>query len=148
MFNIRAIQKDDWHSWCHLYKKYLDFYKTSLIQEQLYTVWDWIFDHKIYCYVATQENNLVGLVHFREFLRPIKATAGVFMDDLYVEPECRGQGIGQALIKWVETFAQRREIPVIRWITHAENHQAMKMYDKVASRTQWVTYDLIVEPQV
>ena len=147
MFNIRAVQKDDWHSWCHLYKKYLDFYKTSLTQEQLQTVWNWIFDHQIYCYVATQENNLIGLVHFREFLRPIKATTGVFMDDLFVEPECRGHGIGQELINRVELFSQERNIPVVRWFTNVDNHDAMKMYDKVAFKTQWVTYDLIVERQ-
>jgi hypothetical protein len=31
---------------------------------------------------------------------------------------------------------------VIRWITADDNYRARAVYDRVATRTKWVTYDL------
>jgi hypothetical protein len=30
---------------------------------------------------------------------------------------------------------------VVRWITADDNHPAQALYDQVATRTHWVTYD-------
>lgn len=145
MIDIRKVQENDKNAWCNLYKEYLEFYNTFLNEEQLQVVWNWISEYQIYCYVAVQENQLVGFVHFREFLRPIRACKGVFMDDLFIKPLFRRNGIGLKLIKAVEIFAHRNNISTIRWITHLENHQAIAVYNKISSRTKWVTYDLVIE---
>lgn len=109
-------------------------------------VWNWFFheERKIYCFLAVSGEKIIGFVHFREFLRPIKASVGIFVDDLFVDPEQRGQGIGPQLIKSVEKFASQRNISVIRWITGADNGNAMKVYDKLANKTSWVMYDMAV----
>ncbi len=31
---------------------------------------------------------------------------------------------------------------MVRWITAADNYTAQRAYDRVASRTTWVTYDM------
>lgn len=146
MLAIRVAQQNDKQAWIQLYKKYLKFYKTSLSNEQLLTLWGWFFNEsqKIHCHVASLEDNIVGLVHFREFLRPIKASVGIFMDDLFVEPSYRGRGIAQKLILSVEHFATQQNISVVRWITAADNHGAMKVYAKLATKTQWITYDMVI----
>lgn len=143
---IRPAQQNDFNRWCELYNQYLKFYKTELSREQLMIVWSWFFqeERKIYCFVSVSGEKITGFVHFREFLRPIKASAGLFMDDLFVDPAQRGEGIGQELIKSVEEFASERNIAVIRWITGADNENAMKVYDKLANKTSWVMYDMIV----
>ena len=144
MLTIKNAERGDFHGWLQLYKQYLDFYQTTLTNEQLIALWDWFFDDekKIYCAIAFLENTPVGLVHFREFLRPIKASVGIFMDDLFVESAYRGQGIAQKLIKFVEESALRKNIPLVRWITANDNQNAMKVYDKLAIKTRWVTYDM------
>jgi GNAT superfamily N-acetyltransferase len=146
MLAIRRADQDDFQGWSQLYKQYLDFYHTKLSEDQLMTLWDWFFDdeRKIHCFIAYLKEHPVGLVHFREFLRPIKASIGIFMDDLFVDSSCRGQGIAQKLIKSIEEFASQKNISVVRWITADTNQDAMNVYDKLASKTKWVTYDLNV----
>lgn len=144
MLTIRSAETKDFRLWSQLYKQYLDFYHTSLSNDQLLTLWEWFFDaeKKIYCQIAFVKENPAGFVHFREFLRPIKASSGIFMDDLFVAPMHRGQGIAQQLINSVKDFALERAIPLVRWITADDNQNAMNVYDKLASKTKWITYDL------
>ena len=88
MLTIKNAERSDFHSWVQLYKQYLNFYQTMLRDEQLIVLWDWFFDDekKIYCIIAFLNGAPIGLVHFREFLRPIKASIGIFMDDLFIRP--------------------------------------------------------------
>lgn len=146
MLTIRTAETKDFQPWSQLYKQYLDFYHTTLSNDQLSTLWEWFFDaeKKIYCHIAFVKENPVGLVHFREFLRPIKASIGIFMDDLFVSPTHRGQGVAQQLINSIEHFALEKNVPLVRWITADDNQNAMNVYDKLASKTKWVTYDLKV----
>jgi GNAT superfamily N-acetyltransferase len=143
---IKPINQDDFSDWTVLYKKYLAFYKTELTEAQLATLWSWFFDtdKQMYCYAAIHENKIVGLVHFREYLRPIKAASAVFIDDLYVENKLRGMGIAQRLIKSVNDFCLTKQIPLVRWATAHDNQVAMRLYDKIATQTQWKIYDMAV----
>ena len=96
---IRSLNKNDFSAWKRLYQHYLEFYKTELNEEQLTTLWSWFFDpsKEMHCYLATHEDQIIGLVHFREYLRPIKATAAIFIDNLYVDNQYRGMGVARQL---------------------------------------------------
>lgn len=59
----------------------------------------------------------VGLVHFRPFTRPLAATTGGVIDDLFVDPSGRGSGIGEALVQAVADEGRSRGWSVLRWIT-------------------------------
>ena len=72
-----------------------------------------------------------------------KATNG-FLDDLFVDPPARGSGAAHALIEAVEAVARARGWLTVRWITADDNYRARGLYDKLATRTMWVTYDLKV----
>ena len=145
---IRAVEQKDLSGWKALYKKYLAHYRTELTEPQLTTLWSWFFDieKQMYGNVAIHENKIIGLVHFREFLRPIKAASALFMDDLYVENDYRGKGVARSLIKSVNDHALTTHIPLVRWVTAHDNHDAMRLYDKVATQTQWKIYDMVVKP--
>ncbi len=143
---IRSIEQQDLYDWKALYKKYLVFYKTELTDLQLETLWSWFFDieKQMYGNVACHENKVIGLVHFREFLRPIKASSAVFLDDLYVESDYRGKGVAQNLIQSVNDYALTKQIPLVRWATAHDNQVAMRLYDKIATQTHWKIYDMVV----
>ena len=143
----RSAIPDDFEAWKEIYKKYLAFYKTMLTEQQLKTLWSWFFneDKQLYCHLALQQHKIVGLAHFREYIRPIKAATAVFLDDLYVENELRGQGIARSLIQSVNDFCTNKKIPLIRWITAHDNIDAMRLYDKIATQTQWRIYDMVVK---
>lgn len=99
---------------------------------------------EIHCHLALFEEKAIGFVHFRQFLRPIKASVAIFMDDLFVSPEYRGKQIAQKLIESVEQYAIENNISTIRWITASDNDTAMKLYDKLANKTSWITYDMVI----
>jgi len=98
----------------------------------------------MHCYFADVDNTIAGLTHFRPFIRPIKASKAIFLDDLIVLPEFRGQGIGFQLIDAVKDYTKTNDMSLVRWITACDNEQAMKLYDSVANKTTWVTYDALI----
>ena len=81
---IRKPYENEYETWASTYQIYLNFYKTSLTQDELMKVWSWLFgDHQeMTCYFAEYDQQIVGLVHFRRFVRPLKACSGIFLDDL------------------------------------------------------------------
>ncbi len=85
---------------------------------------------------------MVGLTHFRGFARPLAAATGGFLDDLFVDPAARGSGAAAALIEAVKAEGLRRGWTVIRWITAENNYRARSLYDRMAAKTVWTTYDI------
>ena len=65
-----------------------------------------------------------------------------FLDDLYVEPNYRGQKIAQKLISYLKSLSEANNWNGIRWITHSSNENAKKLYDKIANNTGFELYEL------
>ena len=53
------------------------------------------------------------------------------MDDLFVMPEYRGQGVAQKLIGTIKQYAIHNNIDTIRWITAKDNIKAINVYNKL-----------------
>ena len=73
------------------------------------------------------------------------ARVGV-MNDLYVAPEARGQGLADALIAaCVECCRGRGDIASLGWQTEKDNTRAQAVYERVgAKRSEWVDYTLAI----
>ena len=68
------------------------------------------------------------------------------MNDLYVAPEARGQGLGAALIEECRRFATERRAGKLGWQTAPDNEVAQRLYESVgATREDWVDYHLTLE---
>ena len=92
---------------------------------------------------GTFQGTPIGLAHVREFARPLDGSTGLYLDDLFVLPDARGEGAGTALLEKLRDLAQERGLSVVRWITAKDNQTARRLYDRVAEKTKWVTYDLV-----
>lgn len=67
----------------------------------------------------------------------------VLMNDLFVDPDSRGQGVGRALIGASADVARSRGARHLQWATAPDNHTAQRLYDSTgAERTTWVEYEL------
>lgn len=141
---IRRPKAADFAAWSALYAGYATFYGVDQSDEMRARVWSWIHDpdNEVEALVAESGGQLLGLAHFRPFSRPLSASTGGFLDDLFVNPDARGSGAAAALIAAIEAEGQSRGWTVIRWITAENNYRARGLYDQVATRTPWVTYDL------
>jgi GNAT superfamily N-acetyltransferase len=139
----RPGDRDDWAT---LYEGYATFYRVEMTLQRLQMVWGWINDpsHELDALVAYNGELLVGLAHFRPFVRPLRGEIGLFLDDLFVKPSARHQGVGQALLNATAAEARRRGCLLVRWITADDNYRARALYDQHAVRTTWITYDMAV----
>jgi RimJ/RimL family protein N-acetyltransferase len=143
--SIRPVQPADRADWDRLYAGYAAFYKVEQTAAMRDTVWSWLMDagREVYGLVAVDETGrLIGLTHFRSYSRPLSASVGGFLDDLFVDPDARGSGAAALLIDAVKAKGLKRGWTVIRWITAEDNYRARGLYDRVAERTKWVTYDI------
>lgn len=141
---IRPIADGDFFNWIGLYEGYTTFYKQEFNDQKALIVWSWLSDknHETFGFVAERDGELIGLAHLREFARPLDASRGLFLDDLYVVEAARGDGVGTMLIDTAKAYAQENKLSVVRWITAPDNEVAHLLYDKKAKRTEWLTYDM------
>ena len=144
VIKVRPLETGDFDVWSALYAGYAEFYKVTQTHEMRARVWNWIFDpeHETEGLIALLNGRAVGLTHFRPFARPLSASTGGFLDDLFVAPDARGSGAAEALIRGVENEGRARGWSVIRWITADDNTRARALYDKIAQHTAWQTYDI------
>lgn len=142
---VRALATSDFDAWRPLYRAYAEFYEQT--DDMASTTWEWLTDpeHEVSGLVAELGDELVGLAHYRPFARPLSATTGGYLDDLFVSPAARGTGAADALLARLREIGADRGWSVIRWVTAHDNLRARAKYDQVASRTMWVTYDMPVE---
>ena len=68
-----------------------------------------------------------------------------YLDDLYVDPATRGGGVVDALFAEMRRIAREWGWAIVRWTTADDNYRARGAYDKVATRTSWITYDMATE---
>lgn len=130
--------------WDRLYSAYAAYYKVEQTAEMRDRTWGWIVEGRIICLMALDDAGTpVGIAHLRDFLRPLMSTSAGFLDDLFVDPSMRGKNVVEALFEQAKTLGRDRGWSVIRWITRDDNYRARSVYDRIAAKTNWVTYDLI-----
>jgi ribosomal protein S18 acetylase RimI-like enzyme len=142
---VRPVEPSDRAQWDQLYQGYASFYKVVQTTEMRNTVWSWLMDeaNEVFGFVAVDmSGKIVGISHFRPYVRPLSASTGGFLDDLFVDPNARGSGAAEAMINAVKSEGQRRGWTIIRWITADDNYRARGLYDRLADRTKWITYDI------
>ena len=141
---IRDLKTNDFDNWSDLYKGYADFYKVPMNTEILDAVWGWIHDknHVVKGICFELKGKIVGIAHYRTMPRPLKGQYMGFLDDLFVEPNYRGQKIAKKLIEHLKSLSKTNNWHGIRWITHSSNENAKKLYDKIANNTGFDLYEL------
>ncbi len=143
---VRPIEPVDHDAWAPLFAAYRQFYELEEEPDVVDRVWGWIQDgtHEVNALVAEADGELVGFAHHRMYARPAEGGTGLFLDDLFTAAHVRGRGVARALIERLADLARERGAAKVRWVTAADNATAQRLYDDVAERTDWVTYDLVV----
>lgn len=141
--HVRPLTPPDHDAWARLFAGYRDFYHLPADDQVTHRVWSWALDpdHETHCMLAEDDTTLVGLAHYRAFARPASGTTGLWLDDLYTDPGHRRRGVAHALLTQLRHLARNDGRSVIRWITTPDNHTAHTLYDTLAQRTTWITYD-------
>lgn len=92
---------------------------------------------------ARAEGRFLGFACLYWHFSSTLAAETVLMNDLYVEPDTRGKGIGRRLIEAGREVARERGAAHLEWATAPDNHTAQRLYDSTgAKRSEWVEYEL------
>lgn len=94
---------------------------------------------------AWREERLLGYACLYWHFSSTKAIETVLMNDLYVDEQARGEGVGRALIEASAEVARERGAPILEWSTAPDNAAAQRLYDSTgAERSTWIDYSLKV----
>lgn len=145
---VSKIITEDRNDWEVLYHGYAEFYQVPMNDEILDTVWGWIHDdaNPFFGLIARDENaRALGLMHCRQMPSPLRGALVGFLDDLFVSPDARGQGVVEALYDALNALGRKQGWPFIRWITAENNYRGRAVYDRLSDKTHWVTYQMPVK---
>ena len=143
---IRFARMDDYARWRPLWDGYNRFYgrfdATALPQEITAATWKRFFDpaEPMHALVAERDGELLGLVHYLFHRSTTLMNPICYLQDLFTDQNCRGGGIGRALIAAVYEQARLAGTERVYWQTHETNAEAMVLYNQVADRSGFLVY--------
>ena len=138
---IAALAAADHPRWLVLVRAYKDFYQNPVSDPQYAQVWKRLLGtDRIWGLGAHLDGKLVGITHFL-FHTSAWNSEVCYLQDLFVDPEARGRGVGRALIEAVADASRERGAEKLYWLTQTHNAAARALYDKVARYNDFIRYD-------
>ena len=108
----------------------------------------WIFDERkaevIFALAGERE---VGFALFFHNFSTFLGRAGIYLEDLYVRPECRGKGYGKALLKKLARIAVERGCGRLEWWCLDWNQPSIDFYLSLGAEPMkdWTVYRIAGE---
>jgi len=98
--------------------------------------------------IAEDSGEPVGFALFFHNFSTFLAQPGIYLEDLFVVPARRGQGIGQALLKALARTAVERGCGRLEWAVLDWNRDAIRFYERLGAKpnSDWTVYRLTGEP--
>jgi GNAT superfamily N-acetyltransferase len=81
-----------------------------------------------FCLIAEHENQPAGFAFYFFNYSTWKGRPGLYLEDLFVQPEFRGLGIGKALLEKVAAIAVEKDCPRLQWEVLDWNTPAIEFY--------------------
>jgi GNAT superfamily N-acetyltransferase len=93
-------------------------------------------------FVAESDEGVIGFTHC--LFRPSTWTETdyCYLEDLFVDPNIRGKGVGRALMNKVFELAKEKNSKRVYWTTQEFNQTARVLYDSITPVSEFVQYRL------
>ena len=107
------------------------------------TLEEWLFDkQKAEVIFALEDGKEVGFALFFHNFSTFLGRAGIYLEDLYVRPECRGKGYGKALLKKLAAIAVERGCGRLEWWCLDWNKPSIAFYLSLGAEPMsgWTVY--------
>jgi GNAT superfamily N-acetyltransferase len=143
---LRPPGAADRAAWDRLWQGYQRFYKVEIPGPVSDLTWARLQGsaEPMAAMLAWQGRRAVGMVHWIFHRSTWTEGHYCYLQDLYVEDDLRGVGVGRALIAHVRAEAEAAGCSRLYWLTHESNTDAMALYDKVAERSGFVQYRVVL----
>lgn len=143
MNEIRILKASDREPWQSLWNGYLRFYRQHLAAELTAATFQRLLQANVapHALVAVRDGRLVGFAHYLFHPSTWSLQDYCYLEDLFVDPNVRGAGIGRALIQAVYAAADRAGAASVYWMTQEFNADGRALYDTLAHRTSFIRYE-------
>nr|WP_243847591.1 GNAT family N-acetyltransferase [Microbacterium ulmi] len=127
-----------------LWQGYVDFYEAAVADDVTdATFARLVAAEALHGAVARDaDGRAVGIVHWLFHPATWTTSTYCYLEDLFVAPEVRGGGVGRALIAHVRERAAASGSSKVYWLTDESNATARGLYDRVATRTGFLHYQI------
>ncbi len=99
--------------------------------------------------LAWQGEQIVGYALFYPVFSTFRGRAALYLEDVYIVEEARGQGVGRAFMRYLAHIATQRGYDRIEWSVLEWNTPAIEFYQKLGAipkESGWVGYMLTGDP--
>ena len=106
---------------------------------------EWIFDKgKAEVLFVLDKGIEVGFALFFHNFSTFLGRAGIYLEDLFVEPEYRGRGLGKALLSRLAQIAVERGCGRLEWVCLDWNRPSIDFYRSLGAESMddWTIYRL------
>ena len=83
--------------------------------------------------IARLDNQPVGQALFFHTYSTFCAQPGIYLEDLFVEPDFRSRGIGRALLQRLAQIARERDCARLEWSVLDWNERAISFYKRIGA---------------
>lgn len=92
--------------------------------------------------IAEYENQPAGFALFFHTYSTFLGKPGLYLEDLFVQPELRGRGIGRALLTCLARIAVERDCGRLEWSVLDWNEPAIGFYQQLGAQPleEWTMY--------
>ena len=96
---------------------------------------EWLFDkHAAEVLFALADGREVGFALYFHNFSTFLGKAGLYLEDLYVEPEYRSQGIGKAILRRLARIAVERGCGRLEWWCLDWNEPSIRFYQSLGAQ--------------
>jgi GNAT superfamily N-acetyltransferase len=97
--------------------------------------------------IAEEAGEPIGFALFFHNFSTFLALPGIYLEDLFVVPEQRGNGVGRALLKELARIAVERGCGRLEWSVLDWNRDAIGFYERLGAKpnSEWTVYRLAGE---
>lgn len=141
---FRYAQRKDVHLILQFIKELADY--ENMLDEVVAdekTLSEWIFDKKKAEVIFASVNGVeIGFALFFHNFSTFLGKAGIYLEDLYVQPEYRGKGYGKAILKELASIAVERNCGRLEWWCLDWNKPSIDFYLSLGAErmSDWTVY--------
>lgn len=149
LFKIRPAEENDVKLILKFIKGLGEYEKLShevvATEEKLFNT---LFKHKMAeVIIGEYENEPVGFALFFHNYSTFLGQAGIYLEDLFINPDMRGKGFGKKMLKHLAKLAVERECGRLEWACLDWNEPSVCFYKGLGAEAleEWTVYRLAGE---
>lgn len=131
-YRICPIEEEDFNQLIELFKAFASFEK---VPERMINSVERMKEEALFFNGFVVKNNRNRICGYATYFFAYYTWTGksLYMDDLYVHPSYRGQGLGSMLIQKVISLAKETKCHKLRWQVSEWNEPAIKFYESLGA---------------